>query len=168
MKTCFAIISLLLLTPSITFAQMETGQSRQSLGDIRGFYVQVDVEGSVGLTSDEKLNISAINQRVKQKLRSAGLNVLEPVEINSEPTEPYLYLHLNMMEMEQGLVPFAVNTQFFQRVELPRDKRGQSLIACTWDSGLIGLVSYDNLDMIADSAVESVGEFIDDFRLVNP
>ncbi len=168
MKPAITLIMFALLLPTIANAQMETGQSRQSLNDIRGFFVKVDVEGSVGLTSDEKLNISAINSRVKTKLRNAGLNVLEPTEVIDQPMEPYLYLHVNMLEMEQGLVPFAVTTQFFQRVELPRSKRGASLVACTWDDGLVGLVSYDNLDMIADSAVESVGLFIDDFQQVNP
>ena len=161
------LILFCLCLPNLVFAQMETGQARQSLIDLKGFYVQVDVEGSVGLTSDEKLNASAVNQRVKQRLRSAGLNVLEMTEVIDEPLEPYLYIHVNMLEMERGLVPFAVNMQFFQRVELPRNER-QSLIACTWDSGLVGLVSLDNLDMIADSAVESLTVFIDDFQQVNP
>lgn len=161
------LLLLLCCMPNLVLAQMETEQARQSLIDLKGFYVQVDVEGSVGLTSDEKLNASAINQRIKQKLRGAGLNVLELTEVLDEPLEPYLYVHVNMLEMERGLVPFAVNTQFFQRVELPRKKR-QSLISCTWDSGLVGLVSLDNLDMIADSAVESLQVFIDDFQQVNP
>ena len=161
------ILFLTLLSPLLAHAQMDTGQSRSTLEDIQGFYVKVDVEGSVGLVSDEKLNVSAMNQRVKQRLRDAGLNVLEPTEVVDQPREPYLYLHVNMMELEQGLVPFAINMQFFQRVELPRKKR-ESLIACTWDTGLVGLVSYDNLDVIAESAVGSIDLFIDDFRQVNP
>jgi hypothetical protein len=146
---------------------METGESRLTLEDIRGFYLRVDVEGSLGLTQDEALNVRAINQRVKTKLREVGLHVLEETEVIDEAAEPYLYLHVNMLEMDRGLVPFAVTTQFFQRVELPRSPR-QSLIACTWDTGLVGLVSYDNLDLIADSAVESINNFITDFQVVNP
>ena len=148
-------------------AQMNTGESRQALQQIQGFFLHVDVEGSVGLTQDDALNVTAIKRRVTTRLRDAGLNVLETIESIDQAMEPYLYVHVNMMEMERGLVPFAVNTQFYQRVELPRQPR-QSLIACTWDTGLVGLVSYDNLDMIADSAVESVTNFIADFRDVNP
>ena len=168
MKFILAAISTFLITSSFAHAQPETGESRESLGGIAGFYVQVVVEGSVGLTSDEKLKVSAINQGVKRRLRDAGLNVIEPTEGIDQPTEPYLYLHLNMIEMEQGLVPFAVNMQFFQRVEIARSRRSQSMVACTWDTGFVGLVSYDNLDMIADAAIESVDEFIGDFRIVNP
>ena len=163
----YLFLIIMALMPFAAHAQMQTGQSRQSLEGIQGFYVQIDVEGSVGLVSDEKLNVTAMNQRVKQRLRDAGLNVLEPTEVVDQPQEPYLYLHVNMMEMERGLVPFAINMQFFQRVELPRKKR-ESLIACTWDTGLVGLVSLDNLDMIAESAVGSVDLFIDDFQQTNP
>ena len=170
--TKYLIGSLLLIAflfmPSTAYAQMETKQSTQSLGRIQGFYVRVEIEGSVGLTSDEKLNVKAINQRVKRRLRDAGLNVIEPTEGFDQPMEPYLYVHINMMELEQGLVPFANNLQFFQRVEIPGRRRKQSLIAATWDTGVVGLVSYDNLDMIADSAIESVNEFITDFQQVNP
>ena len=166
MKT--TILLLLAFIPGIAFAQLDTEQSRQSLVDIRGFYVTVDVEGSVGLTSDEALNVSTINRRVKSRLREAGLNVLEGTEVIDQPREPYLYLHINMLEMDRGLVPFATSIQFFQRVELPGKRRNKSLVACTWDTGVVGLVSLDNLDMIPESAIQSVNLFIDDFARVNP
>ncbi len=154
--------------PVSAWAQLGTETSRKSLKDIRGFYVQVDIEGSVGLTSDEKLNASAINQRVKQQLRSAGLQVIEPTEVLDQPIEPYLYLHINMIEMEKGLVPFSTNLQFYQRATLERNKKKKnSMVVCTWDTGAVGLVSYDNLDLIAESAIASVDEFIDDFSQAN-
>ena len=163
-----SLLFLLMFLPVLQgVAQPGTEASRQALQGIRGFYLHVDVEGSLGLTQDEALNVRTIKRRVTQRLRDAGLNVLETVENMEQDTEPYLYVHVNMLEMERGLVPFAVNTQFYQRVELPRRPR-QSLVACTWDTGLVGLVSYDNLDLIADSAVESVVNFIADYRQVNP
>lgn len=161
-------IALVCLVPtSVAHAQLQTEASRQALQQIKGFYLHVDVEGSLGLTQDDALNVRTIKSRVTQRLRDAGLNVLELVEGIEQQNEPYLYVHVNMLEVERGLVPFAVNTQFYQRVELPRQPR-QSLVACTWDTGLVGLVSYDNLDLIADSAVESVTNFITDFQQVNP
>ena len=147
-------------------AQMETEQSRRSLRGIKGFYLHVDVEGSLGLTQDDALNVRAITGRVSSALRDAGLNVLEPSEMVDQSNSPYLYVHVNMMDMDQGLVPFAVNTQFFQPVEIKRQRFATT--ACTWDTGLIGLVSYDNLDMIADAAVGSVTNFIDDYHVSNP
>ena len=159
---------LLALLPTVAAnAQIDTEASRQALQQIRGFYLHVDVEGSLGLTQDDALNVRTIRSRVKQRLEDAGLNVLENLEGIDQANEPYLYVHVNMLEVERGLVPFAVNTQFYQRVELPRRPR-QSLVAATWDTGLVGLVSYDNLDLIADSAVGSVTNFISDYQQVNP
>ncbi len=167
MKTLLALLIASCL-PVTAFAQLGTETARKSLTDIRGFYVQVDIEGSVGLTSDEKLNASAINQRVKQQLRNAGLQVIEPTEVLDQPIEPYLYLHINMIEMEKGLVPFSTNLQFYQRATLERKgKKKNSMVVCTWDTGAVGLVSYDNLDLIAESAIASVDEFIDDFSQAN-
>ena len=162
----FGIFVLLSLMPFMTAsAQMETAESRNSLDGIKGFYLHVDVEGSLGLTSDEKLNVRAVKGRLTDTLRGAGLNVLETTEVVDASSEPYLYVHVNMLDMEGGLVPFAVNTQFYQRVEIARQR--SSTIAATWDTGLVGLVSYDNLDMIADAAVGSVTNFITDFQEVN-
>ncbi len=168
MKKLLTFAMCFFLLPTIALAQMGTEQSRRSLTDIKGFYVQVDVEGSVGLTSDEQLNASAINQRVKNRLRAAGLNVLEPTEVLDQPTEPYLYVHINMMELDGGMVPFATNLQFFQRVALPDRRRKQSLIACTWDTGVVGLVYFNSLNLIPESTEELVNEFIADFQVVNP
>ena len=156
----------LLLSTAPAHAQMETGESRLTLQGIKGFYLRVDVEGSLGLTSDEALNVRAVKSRVATELRQAGLNVLESTEVVDQMLEPYLYVHVNMIDVEGGLVPFAVNTQFFQRVEIPRQRK--SVVSCTWDTGLVGLVSYDNLDMIADAAVGSVTNFITDFHDINP
>ena len=162
-----AVLLLLLSLPSFqAYAQMETEQSRKSLRGIKGFYLHVDVEGSLGLTQDDALNVRAITGRVSTALRDAGLNVLEPSEVVDQSNSPYLYVHVNMMDMDQGLVPFAINTQFFQPVEIKRQRF--STTACTWDTGLVGLVSYDNLDMIADAAVGSVTNFIDDYHVSNP
>lgn len=153
--------------PMPALAQMQTDQSRQALQDIKGFYVRVEVEGSVGLTSEDAVDVRTINRRVKTNLREAGLNVLEASEVTDRVEEPYLYIHLNMMETDNGQIPFAVKTQFFQRVELPRTRQ-RSLIACTWDDGLVGLSYYNDLNFIADAAVKSVANFILDYHAANP
>ena len=165
-SAAFFFLALFIFPAVNAYAQMETEASRKSLRGVKGFYLHVDVEGSLGLTQDEALNVRAIRNRVATELRTAGLNVLETTEVLDQSSSPYLYVHVNMMDMEGGLVPFAVNTQFFQQVEIKRQRA--STIACTWDTGLVGLVSYDNLDMIADAAVGSVTNFIDDYHVSNP
>ena len=101
-----------------------------------------------------------------KELRTNGLNVLDASEVADMSGAPYLYVHVNMIDMDGGLVPFAINTQFYQEVEVRRQR--DQLMASTWDTGLVGLVSYDNLDMIADAAVGSVTNFIDDYHSSNP
>lgn len=146
---------------------MQTAESRQALEGVHGFYLRVEVEGSVALTNEDVVDVRTINRRVKTDLREAGLNVLEGSEVMDRIEEPYLYIHLNMMETDNGQIPFAVKTQFFQRVELPRTGQ-RSLIACTWDDGLVGLSYFNDLNFIADAAVKSVANFISDYQAVNP
>lgn len=169
MKNLRPILTALCLAwlPTLAFGQMQTAESRQALEGLRGFYLRVEVEGSVALTNEDAVDVRTINQRTKTMLREAGLNVLEASEVTDRVEEPYLYIHLNMMETDTGQIPFAVKTQFFQRVELPRTGQ-RSLIACTWDDGLVGLAYFNDLNFIADAAVESVTNFISDYHAVNP
>jgi hypothetical protein len=147
-------------------AQPDTELFRQSLQRIEAFYLTVDLEGSRALTEHDALDVSAIRQNVASRLAEAGLRIIEPTEGIDTQRVPNLYIHVNLLDAGQGLVPFAVNTQFFQEALLPESRI--PTIACTWDTGLVGLVSYDTLSLIGETAVSSVTNFIDDYRAVNP
>ena len=147
-------------------AQPAVEVARESLQQIKGFYLTVDVEGSRGLTEEDVLDVVTIRRNVATRLAEAGLHVIEATEVVDVARVPNLYIHINMLDAGQGIVPFAINTQFYQEVRLAEQRL--PTIASTWDTGLVGVVSYDTLELIGESAVTSVTNFIDDFRSANP
>ena len=162
------LVLLLILTlhpPGMANAQQGIEQSRQTLQQIKGFYLTVDVEGTRGLTEEAILDVVTIRRNVAAKLAEAGLNVIEATEVVDAQRVPNLYVHINMIDAGRGIVPFAVNTQFLQEVRLAH--QNITTVASTWDTGLVGVVSYDTLELIGETAVSSVTNFIDDYHAVN-
>ena len=70
-----------------------------------------------------------------------------------------------MMDAGRGLVPFAVNAQFYQTVVLPNQR--MRTLASTWDYGLVGIASEDQLAIIAEAALNAVDPFIEDYAVAN-
>jgi hypothetical protein len=70
------------------------------------------------------------------------------------------------MDAGRGLYPFAIETRFYQPVTLPH-RRNAETQASTWDTGVVGLVSLDQLSTIAESAVDLLATFIEEYRQVN-
>ena len=70
------------------------------------------------------------------------------------------------MDAGQGLVPFSLTLYFYQPVKLilNRDMQTSSI---TWESGSVGIVSYDQMDMIPVAAQNLIEEFIADFKQIN-
>ncbi|MEZ4703163.1 MAG: hypothetical protein R2834_22740 [Rhodothermales bacterium] len=159
------IALLLLITAQCAQAQPAVERARQTLQDIQGFYLTVDVEGTRGLTQEPLLDVATIRRRVAERLTAAGLHIIEATEMVEGERVPNLYVHINMLDAGEGIVPFAVNTQFFQQVQLAEQRI--AAVASTWDTGLVGVVSYDTLELIGDTAVTSVTNFIDDYIAVN-
>ena len=159
-------LALLLFVCIPVQAQPDIAYGQTSLGKIKGFYLRVDVEGSLGLTNDPQLNARAIRSRLQAALTSAGLNVLQQTEVMDDNQEPYLYVHVNMLDLGDGNVPFSISTQFYQKVNLTH-QRG-TIVAATWDTGLVGITNYNELDLIAETAESSLVNFISDYHTANP
>ena len=68
--------------------------------------------------------------------------------------------------MDNGLIPFAVSLQFLQTVRLSRE-RTVPTTACTWESATVGLVSPDNVAIIAEATLDLIDEFVRDLRAAN-
>ena len=136
-------------------AQLDVAQGRSSLRGIRAFSVVLDVEAESPLSNHEAFDLA---RPLIERLRAAGLPV-----VRQGPDIPYLYVHVNALAMERGLVPFSVSLQFLQPVLLARD-RITAVTGATWESGTVGLVSSDNLGWIAEATFELTDEFIADFR----
>ena len=139
-------------------AQLDQEEAIRSLSDIGSFGIVVDVEATLALASDAALDNAAIRTRLAERLDAiAGRRPTpDPIETGT----PYLYVHLNVLDAGDGLVPFAVNATFIQPVRVRAG--GEQVMAVTWEAGSVGLVSYDRLASIASTAENLVEEFADD------
>lgn len=167
MKTSHLLFGLFLIFPCIASAQNEIERERISLQGIREVGFTANLEGSERVTSDTLLTPSSIRQQSVNQLVQADLNYVSDEEVHSSADIPFLYMHINMMEMDNGLVPFSIELRFYQPVKLVLNRDLQTS-ASTWETGMVGLVSLDQIPVISEAAADLVNEFIDDFIASNP
>jgi hypothetical protein len=70
------------------------------------------------------------------------------------------------MDAGRGLVPFSISVRFYQPVKLSLNRDRQTS-ASTWETGTVGIVSYDRMNIIGESVQNLVGDFIRDFKRMN-
>jgi hypothetical protein len=75
-------------------------------------------------------------------------------------------MHINTMEMENGLIPFSIRLRLYQPVKLMLNRDLQTT-ASTWEDGMVGLVSYDQIVVIKHAASNMIQNFIDDYHQAN-
>ncbi len=151
-------IALLWFVTMPSAAQLDRQEEIESLENIRAFGLVVDVEASLALTSDPAFSASALRMALADRLERLG--VQRPSFDPLDSGLPYLYVHVHAMEVGDGLVPFAVDASFIQAVRV--DSGGQEVMAATWESGYLGLVSYDRLGAISEASEGLVSEFAED------
>lgn len=147
--------------------QSEIEMDRSSLADLGPLFVSVYVEGSAAITDLPDLDVRRLHEAVDSTLAAAGIpiNTDEPAHVLDR--EPYLSVHVNTLDMGQGLVPFAIEVEVIQGVVVANVPN--SLIhAATWDVGLVGLVSHDRISTIPHAMLNLVERFVEDYRSVNP
>jgi len=156
----YLMVAVLLMFPGLrALAQGDLPAERSSLSGITWFYVDVTVEGPKQLAASESLAAATLIQRTAKRLADARLPVLQRFE------GPHLHLHLNMMEIEGGLIPFSLNADFYQPVRLERNR--ETVLAATWDEGVVGLISHDRIPLILESLDNLVDQFAADFGAAN-
>lgn len=147
-------------------AQNEIELERSSLRGISEMGFVVNVEVNVQLTEKGEIEVTSIEDKAIDKLESAGLTILPDNQIESSAEVPLLYMHINTMDAGRGLVPFSVSVRFYQPVKLMLNRDMQTS-ASTWETGTVGIVSYDRMNVIGESAVNLLQDFISDFNKVN-
>lgn len=165
-RTLFAILLFPFLWAGAQ-AQSEIEMARSSLSGLQPLYVSVYVEGSAGLTDLPGLDVSSLHRAVDSTLMShrIPINRGEPAHVLDR--EPYISVHINAMDMGEGLTPFAIEVEIIQGVVVA-NVPNKLIHAATWDTGLVGLVSRDNVDTIRWAMVELIEEFAEDYYSVNP
>lgn len=162
----FAITFLILISPSMLNAQNEIVLERISLEGLQEIGFTANIEGSRTIADSENLTPTTIRQEAVSQLVEADLRYVSDEEVQSSADNPFLHLHINAMEMENGLIPFSINLRLYQPVKLSLNRDLQTS-AITWSSGMVGLVSYDQIETIAEASSGMIAEFIDDYNLAN-
>ena len=125
-----------------------------------------NIQGSLDVADSENLTPSVIRQQAISKLIGANIRYISDEEVQSSADIPFLYMHINTLQLENGLIPFSIQLRLYQPVTLPLN-RNLNTSASTWEIGVVGLVSYDRLDMINSAASELIGNFIEDYNKAN-
>lgn len=160
---CFVTIC---ICPSLLFAQNEVEREQISLEGLQEFGFTANIEGSRTIADDENLTPSNIRQEAISQIVEANIRYVSDEEVQSSADIPFLHLHINAMEMENGLIPFSISLRLYQPVKLTLN-RDLKTSATTWETGAVGLVSYDQLAVISETASNTISTFIDDYNRAN-
>lgn len=170
MKTLqlYALFLILILTsPLSLIAQNEVVREQISLEGLQEIGFTANIEGSIEITSSDTLTPTIIRQQAINQLLGANIRYVQDEEVESSAEIPFLHMHINVMQMDNGLIPFSINLRLYQPVKLILN-RDLETTATTWETGLVGLVSFDQLYVINQAADGLVDTFIEDFRKANP
>ncbi len=159
-----AILFSLIVMNSLT-AQNEVEVERNSLSGIKQFGVVVNVEKPVSL-NEPSLNVVEIRKKIVEHFADIPASVLSNNQLRENFDLPYFYIHVNIMQHDNGIYPFAIEMRFYQPVKITLKKNMDS-IAATWHSGYVGMVSYDRLNEIPDVMLDATNGFKDEFNQVN-
>ena len=155
------------LTPFLLPAQNEIERERVSLEGLQEFGFTANIEGSRTIADDQNLTPAVIRDEAVRQLVEADIRFVDDEEVRSSADIPFLHMHINAMEMENGLIPFSIKLRLYQPVKLSLNRDLQTT-ASTWEDGMVGLVSYDQISVIGEAASGMIENFIDDYRKANP
>ena len=154
------------MIPLAIQAQNEIDRAQISLEGLQEVGFTANIEGSRTIADDENLTPSVIRDGAVRRLVEADIRFVDDEEVRSSADIPFLHLHINAMEMENGLIPFSIRLRLYQPVKLPLN-RDLETTASTWEDAMVGLVSYDQVAVIGEAAFDIVETFIKDYKQAN-
>jgi hypothetical protein len=158
------MVSLILL-PSAAIAQQFITTGRDTLRGLPGVEIAVDV-AQAELTK-RGLDPRAIRADVEKRLRAGGIAVYNSQTENPSPAKPYLYVHLNALELPQG-AGFAVAIQVHLRQTLRSSVSTSQIVnAMTWDAHNVVVAPAAGLSAVRGEIETYVDDFIADWKAVH-
>jgi hypothetical protein len=142
--------------------------TRKTLAGLKGVYVAVEnLQPNIekyafrfNLTK-EQLQID-----VEQKLKKAGIVVLNAEQWLKTPGRPMLYVNVNTHEYEKYWYSYTIKLDLQQIVMLETNPRVKTL-ATTWEIDMTGIANIGTLDRIRANVSLLVDRFIDAHSSVN-
>lgn len=162
----YFFIAFLWLIHTTLLAQNEVARERSSLKGINELGFTVNLEENLSLAEKSEIEVTSLREMGQKTLRNSGISLIPDKDVLRSDEIPFLYLHVNSMDAGQGLVPFSLTLYFYQPVKLTLNRNLQTS-AVTWESGSVGIVSYDQMDLISDAAKNLIEEFISDYKQIN-
>ncbi|MCW9707069.1 hypothetical protein [Fodinibius salsisoli] len=162
----FLLVVLLWLCPIFLNAQNEVSREINSLKGIQAMGFSVNYEANVSLTQKGEIKITSLQQMGEQALKDGEITLISTEELKQSDQYPLLHMHINAMDVGRGLVPFSINLYFYQPIKLVLN-RDLRTTASTWESGTLGIASYDRLQLIPEAAEGLLNEFITDYNNIN-
>lgn len=164
-RSLLPLLLSLILMSSALHAQNEVETERHSLVGIKKFGISVEIEKPIGL-KEATLNPAQIQKKINESFESLPVTLLSFNELKQSFYNPFFYVHVNIMQAEDGIYPFSIEMRFYQPIKLSLKNDVESM-ASTWHSGYVGMVSFDRVNEIAGVVVEATKEFKDEFERLN-
>ena len=159
-----AVAALFALTPTETAAQQFVSNGRDTLRGLIG--VEVLVEPLQPEVERNGLTAASIRSDVEQQLRAGGITIYPSQVANTSPAKPYLYVHLNAVALQTGMLAIGVQLQLRQTLRSP--VTGSNVVnAMTWDQENVVAVEGTSLDAVRMELRDYVGTFVRDWVAVH-
>ncbi|MFU8813636.1 MAG: hypothetical protein ACNA78_11770 [Balneolaceae bacterium] len=157
---------MILLTASAAWAQNEVERERISLEGLQEFGFTATVEGNAAIAERSDLRPSEFQRLAVEALQRAGIRFVRDQEVRSSADIPFLYMHINTMQLDNGLIPFSIQLRLYQPAELTLHRNLRTSVS-TWEDGSVGLVSSDRISAILAEADNLLFTFLEEYRRAN-
>ena len=167
-KIHFSLLAAFLLCSLPVARSADSEIDRATLKGLTGVFVLVEdlkpPEEAAGLKADD------IKSDVEQKLRLAGIPLLDRTQVALAPGMPTLYVSVVVASNNTAgdLWPFNIDVDMEQRVTLERNSEIYVPTAVTWHVGGIGGVAKRDVPTIRERVKESIDRFVAAYLAVNP
>jgi hypothetical protein len=157
-------IAVTLFSCAAVLAGESDKQARASLAGIRG--IGVVVEDLAPDAVQEGFTAQLVQADVEQKLRAAGIKVLNEEELVKASGMPYLYINIFTFKDDE-LYAYHITLELRQMVSLAR-KPGIKLSASTWKARAGGTVGIRKVVELRAFVKDAADQFIGVWKAANP
>jgi hypothetical protein len=159
------VLTMLLPGAAVSTAQMFVTTGRDTLRSLPG--VEVVVEPVPRELEQAGVTAAGLKADAERRLRAGGVTTYASQEANPSPAKPYLYLHLNALEIPgHGLWVVAVQVHVRQTVRALATS-SNIVDAMTWDSHTVVGLPVKDLKELGAEIGEHVDKFIRDWNSVH-
>ncbi len=152
------LLVLIMVFPCLGLGLLGRGHQIESLAGVQGLQVGINIGLSI-----EGPTKQGLQEQIEKQLREAGLQVLAPVEADSESYQPSLLIEAAIWKSGKKPYIYFIYANFYQPVKLVGGDSSDTLGA-TWQSGLMG---KGDLDRIRKDVAKIVKLFLKHHKRAN-